>query len=167
MPHVQAYLVRHEDAEPGHDIPDSHRALTGKGRSRMRQTGKLVREHAKIDLIYTSPLVRAVQTAEILIDSRGMAEPLFAREVIAHPPTLRAIIELVDGVPANVRGVAIVGHEPTLSELAAEMLGINGFPVQFKKGAVLALEWDRTVHRAKFRWMILGKGPTLLHRLED
>ena len=55
----------------------------------MRETGKLVRDNAEIDLIYTSPLVRAVQTAEILIDTLGMDEPMFARDVIAHPPALR------------------------------------------------------------------------------
>jgi phosphohistidine phosphatase len=162
-----AYLVRHEEAEPGYDIPDAHRALTGKGRSRMRETGALVQKHAEIDLIYTSPLVRTVQTAEILLAALGIDEPMYAREVIARPPTLRSIIDLVDGVAANVRGVALVGHEPTMSELAAEMLGIDVFPRPFKKGAVLALEWDRGSHRAKFRWLILGKGPTLLHRLDE
>ena len=167
MPHVHAYLVRHEEAEPGYDIPDAYRALTAKGRSRMRETGKAVLQHAAIDLIYTSPLVRAVQTAEILIGALGMDEPMFAREEIANPATLRSIIDLVDNVPANVRGVAIVGHEPTLSELAGEMMGLDAFPRAFKKGMVLALDWDRSAQRAKFRWLILGKGPTLVHQLEE
>src|SRR5256885_939672 len=156
---VLADLVRHEEAEPGYDIPDAWRALTGKGRARMRETGKLVQQNANIDLIYTSPLVRAVQTAEILIDALGMEEPMYARGEIANPPSLQSIIDLVNGVAANVRGVAIVGHEPTLSELAAEMLGIESYPRGFKKGSVLALDWDRDAKRAKFRWLILGKGP--------
>jgi len=42
MSSVTIYLVRHEEAEPGYDIPDSWRALTGKGRNRMHATGKLV-----------------------------------------------------------------------------------------------------------------------------
>jgi phosphohistidine phosphatase len=164
---VTAYLVRHEEAEPGQDIPDGHRALTGRGRTRMRETGKLVLKHAQIDVVYTSPLVRAVQTAEILVDALRMDEPVLARGVIADPPDLTSIIDLVDRTPAEVRGVAIVGHEPTLSELAAEMLNLPSYPRPFKKGSVLALDWDRLQRRAKFRWLILGKGPTLVHRLED
>jgi phosphohistidine phosphatase len=167
MPHIHAYLVRHEEAEPGYDIPDANRALTGKGRSRMRATGKMVLQHAAIDLIYTSPLVRAVQTAEILIGALGIDEPMYARDEIAAPPSLRSIIDLIDAAPADVRGVAVVGHEPTLSELSAEMLGLDAFPRAFKKGMVLALDWDRHARRAKFRWLILGKGPTLSHRLEE
>lgn len=164
MPKRTAYLIRHEEAEPGHDIPDGHRALTGEGRARMRRTGELVRQHAHIDLIYTSPLVRAVQTAEVLLGALGLDEPVLARGVIADPPSLRAIIDLIDGASASHRGVAIVGHEPTLGELAAAMLGISSYPRGFKKGSVLALDWDG--RQAKFRWLILGKGPTFLDKLE-
>jgi phosphohistidine phosphatase len=162
---VTAYLVRHEEAEPGYDIPDAHRALTGHGRARMRRTGKLVLEHAQIDIIYTSPLVRAVQTAEVLAQALGIDEPILARGVVADPPQLHAIVELVDRVPADIRGVALVGHEPTFSELAAEMLGLPSYPRPFKKGSVLALDWDPAKRRAKFRWLILGKGPTLVSEL--
>lgn len=162
MGSLRLYLVRHEDAEPGYDLPDAHRALTGHGRKRMRDTGKLVLEHATIDLIYTSPLVRAVQTAELLATELGFDEPLLAREVIANPPSLASIIDLVAGAPANTRGVAVVGHEPTMSELAAELLDLAQYPRPFKKGSVLALEFDRAKRRAKFQWLILGKGPGLI-----
>lgn len=161
------YLVRHEEAEPGYDIPDSHRALTGHGRSRMRSTGKAVLEHAKIDLIYTSPLVRAVQTAEILANELGFDQPLLAREVLANPPTINSIIDLVASTAANIRGVALVGHEPTLSELAAELLDLAEYPRPFKKGSVLAVEFDRTKRRGTFKWLILGKGTTLIKDLYE
>src|SRR5204862_5047285 len=65
---MEIYLVRHGIAEEGHEkLRDGSRALTDKGRRRFQKTarafGKLGR---KLDLILTSPLVRAVQTAEIL-----------------------------------------------------------------------------------------------------
>jgi phosphohistidine phosphatase len=166
MSALKLYLIRHEEAEPGYDIPDGHRALTGKGRQRMHATGKLVREHADIDLVYTSPLVRAVQTAEILVDELGFDEPVLARGVIASPPSLRALIALIDGVTADVRGLAIVGHEPTLSELSAELLALPAYPRTFKKGSVLALDYQRGQGKATFRWLIVGKGPSLLSELE-
>jgi phosphohistidine phosphatase len=167
MSSLHVYLVRHEEAEPGYDIPDALRALTGKGRQRMRTTGKLVLQHAEIDLIYTSPLVRAVQTAELLATELGFDEPLLARDVIANPPTLGSVIDLIAATPAGVRGVALVGHEPTMSELSAELLDISHYPRPFKKGSVLALDFDRTKKRATFRWLILGKGPELVHDLHE
>jgi phosphohistidine phosphatase len=162
---LHVYLVRHEEAEPGYDIPDAHRALTGHGRSRMRSTGKMVVQHANIDVIYTSPLVRAVQTAELLAAEVGLDEPLLAREVIANPPTLDRIIDLLVQTEANIRGVALVGHEPTFSELAAEMLDLAQYPRPFKKGSVLAMDFDRTKRRGTFKWLILGKGPEMLTEL--
>ncbi|MCK6545901.1 histidine phosphatase family protein [Myxococcota bacterium] len=164
---VTLYLVRHEEAEPGYDIPDSWRALTGKGRRRMRETGKLVVQHADIDVIFTSPLVRAVQTAEILAHAIGLDEPVHARDVIANPPRLQSIVDLATETDASVRGVAIVGHEPTLGELAAELLGIPTYPRGFKKGSVLAVDYDRVQKSGELKWLILGKGPELLHSLEE
>lgn len=165
MSSFHVYLVRHEEAEPGYDIPDAHRALTGHGRTRMRSTGKLVLKNANIDIIYTSPLVRAVQTAELLAAEIGLDEPLLAREVIANPPSLSKIIDLVVQTEANIRGVALVGHEPTFSELAAEMLDLAQYPRPFKKGSVLAIDFDRSKRRGKFEWLILGKGPELITEL--
>lgn len=166
MPHaLTIYLVRHEEAEPGIDIPDEYRALTAKGRARMRETAKLVMNHARIDLFYTSPLVRAVQTAEILIGAFASSVPMLAVELIASPPTMAALVDLIDRTPDGVRGLAIVGHEPTLGELAAELLGGGMRLSSFKKGSVLALDYDRKAGRAVFRWLILGKGPSIIDQL--
>src|SRR5437762_13257084 len=71
---MEIYLVRHGIAEEGHEkLRDGSRPLTDKGRRRFQKTarafGKLGR---RLDLILTSPLVRAVQTAEILA---GETEP--------------------------------------------------------------------------------------------
>jgi hypothetical protein len=61
------YLLRHEEAEPAASGPDGHRTLTANGRTRMHRTGRRFAQLGEpIDLILTSPLVRAVQTAEIL-----------------------------------------------------------------------------------------------------
>jgi phosphohistidine phosphatase len=164
MSSTTIYLVRHEDAEPGHDIPDSHRALTGLGRTRMRKTGKLVLEHAVIDVVYTSPLVRAVQTAEILAGELGIDETVLARDVIANPPSLQSIMRLVDDTTATARGIAIVGHEPTLGELVAHLLGLDQYG--FRKGGVLALDYDRKTKKVTFKWVINPKGPDLKYDLE-
>lgn len=167
MSHVRVYLVRHEEAEPGYTIPDMHRALTGRGRERMRATAKLLGHHAKLDLVITSPLVRAVQTAEVLVGQLGFDEPVIAREIIAHPPTTTALVDLIAELDPSLKDVMLVGHEPTMSTLSAELLGLDPYPRPFKKGSVLALDFDRGTRRAQFRWLILGRGPTLLKDLND
>src|SRR5207247_2813001 len=67
---IRIYLVRHgiavDPAEMG-SLDDEARPLTGKGRKRFRRLARAFRDLGEpLDFIFTSPLVRAVQTAEIL-----------------------------------------------------------------------------------------------------
>ena len=121
----ELYLVRHAvAAERGDDWPDdTKRPLTAKGVSRFREVvDGLVWFGVGVDEIFTSPLVRARQTADLL--SAGLTE---------HPP-VQTVDELAPGhespqVIAELakrvkrRRVAIVGHEPDLGELAAALSG--------------------------------------------
>src|SRR5690349_5284480 len=110
---MQLYVVRHGIAvDSSEGMPDEWRPLTDKGRRRFRKTarafGKLDRP---LDLILTSPLLRAVQTAEILAIETGQDEvgivaeldPKFGVEAVRSAVASRA---------GDVESVAIVGHEP-------------------------------------------------------
>jgi phosphohistidine phosphatase len=153
-------LVRHEDAEPGHDIPDAHRGLTALGRRRMRATAALLAGRESVDVIFTSPMVRAVQTAEILAAGLGLDEPIYAAQQVAEPQTVDQLLSVLDGLRADQRRVAIVGHEPTMSYVASHLLG-RRFPRSFAKGMILALDYDPAAGRAAFRFLIEGDGPSL------
>jgi phosphohistidine phosphatase len=156
------YLVRHEEA--GEAENDADRVLTGLGRRRMRATGKLVAaQPGRIDWMFSSPLLRAVQTAEILAGEVGLDEPLVIRPEIASPPNVRSLVRLLESVPAGVEGVAMVGHEPTLGVLTSTLLGSSSKLTGVRKGAVIALETDRA-GAYSFRWMILPDGP---HRVDS
>lgn len=124
---MQVYIIRHGhavDAGPGLD--DEQRFLTKKGRKTVREVGRVLHETGlELDAILTSPLVRAVQTAELL------AERLDYLGVIEAMPSL------APGVPPRIvaaelasRGarVAVVGHEPGLSFLGAFLSGRPSFP---------------------------------------
>jgi len=138
---LSLYLIRHEDAEPGHDIPDAHRSLTGLGRRRMRATSALFASREQLDIILTSPMVRAVQTAELLAAGLGHDEPIKADRAIAEPQSVGDFLSVLDGLRADQRRVAIVGHEPTLSYVSSHLLG-SRLPRSFSKGMILALDWD-------------------------
>ena len=136
-------LIRHGQAvddAPGLD--DGGRWLTAKGR---KITRKVARWLAKSDkrrptVIWSSPLVRSVQTAEIIaagVDYRGEVRAIPELSPGRDPGDLmrRFASEPVLGV------LAVVGHEPSLSLIAGALLGDVGL-TGFRKSGVLGLVWE-------------------------
>jgi phosphohistidine phosphatase len=135
---VKVFIIRHGHAvDESPQLDDGQRYLSKKGRKGVRAVGRALREAGvEFDAILTSPLVRAVQTAELL------AESLDFLEVIEVLPSLQP------GVPPRVaaaelasRGVrvAVVGHEPGLSFLGGYLCGRPSFP-PLRKGQVSLVE---------------------------
>jgi len=136
------YVVRHaiaEDAPTGGD--DGARKLTGPGRKKMKAAAAGLRAlRVAPGIVLTSPLVRAVETAAIVVAAlHGAPAP---RELAALTPdvapadTLKAL-----RVFGRHQDVMIVGHEPNLSRTIALLLsGTAGASIELKKGACAALE---------------------------
>jgi phosphohistidine phosphatase len=121
---MDLFLVRHGIAEEsaGSD-GDARRALTEEGRKRLRREVEgLERLGVRFDRVLHSPLLRAQETAELL-EPVCDGEMEVARELADVPST-----ELFDRVRATTfEKVALVGHEPWLSELLAWLvLGRDG-----------------------------------------
>ncbi len=157
---MKLYLVRHAAAiERSGTMPDAVRYLTPKGRLVFRKVARRVRNAGMApDVIFTSPLLRAVQTAEILAERLDHSGPVVVSRDLSPGFDLRALRSLLTkaGNPAKA---AFVGHEPDLGDLAATLLALpGGFPL--RKGAVLALDLDIGVPKgsAKFLWRTDGKG---------
>lgn len=160
---LPVFLARHGQAEPGYDVADGQRSLTGVGRRSVRAVGKvLASQPAQIDRILTSPLVRAVQTAELLAGELGIDEGIAARRIVAEPPSTSALVDLIVEAPANIQGLLIVGHEPTMSILASALLRVVEYPRSFLPGTVLAVKFDRASRRAAFDFAIEPQGPRLI-----
>jgi phosphohistidine phosphatase len=128
-------LVRHGKAEDDHPIGDGARALTETGRELFREHARTVAELVRLEGIATSPLVRAVQTAEILADACGLTQVLVRRELDLSSASARSIEALGRELGP---GWALVGHNPSLGEALAHLLG-RPEPLRFRKGAVVAL----------------------------
>jgi phosphohistidine phosphatase len=140
-------------------MPDANRYLTPKGRTAFR---KIVRRARKAGIapgvIFTSPLLRAVQTAEILAERLKHDGPVVVANALSHGFGLQSLRSLL-AKAGNPAEAALVGHEPDLGDLAATLLGLaGGFPL--RKGAVLALEVDVGAPKgtATFLWRTDGKG---------
>ncbi len=133
-------LLRHAEAEPEVAGPngDYLRALTSDGRRQARETAQWLagRFPDGARQIWTSPLVRAVQTAEILANAWGDALVAVA-DTLTPGRWIDAQLDLVRGLPEGA-AAALCGHEPSLGDLASALLG-RRFPLPFAKGAALLL----------------------------
>jgi phosphohistidine phosphatase len=140
---VRVLIVRHaiavERGTPG--IPDDERPLTPEGERRFRKAARgLARVVKRPDVLLTSPLPRAKRTAEI-------AASAFGRVTVEEAPALAGadfddVARLLD--ERKDKGlVAIVGHEPTLSEVLARLIGSRASErVAFRKGGAALVELD-------------------------
>jgi phosphohistidine phosphatase len=138
---VKLYLIRHAAAaERSADRSDEARPLTVEGRDRFRRVAKgLARRGVRFDRLLHSPLLRAVETAELL--SGLLSGETAVLGALAAPPDEGMLGELEGG--SGARSVALVGHEPHLSALLA--LLVVGIPEAgggflMKKGGVALLE---------------------------
>ncbi len=159
---MKLYLVRHAEAiERSGTMPDASRYLTTKGRLAFRKIARRVHK-AGISpaVIFTSPLLRAVQTAEILAERLKHEGQVVVTRELSPGFDLQALHSLLASA-GNPAEAAFVGHEPDLGVVAAALMTVpEGFPL--RKGAVLALEADGSVRKgtAKFLWMEDTKAKT-------
>jgi phosphohistidine phosphatase len=138
---VRVLIVRHaiavERGTPG--TPDDERPLTAEGERRFRKAAKgLSRILRRPDLVLTSPLPRARRTAEIA--ARAWGSPEVHDDAALAGGDFEAMASLIDS-HRDKRLIALVGHEPRLSELLACLLGSpHGERLEFRKGGAALLE---------------------------
>lgn len=141
---MDLYVLRHGVADArGHLAypDDDERPLTAKGIRRMRrQTRGLNSIGLSLDVIITSPLVRALQTAEIV--HRRLDDPgeLAISASLAPSGDPRAPIDEISTRYSSADNVMLVGHEPYLSALISLLVTGSTQPViRLKKGALCKL----------------------------
>jgi phosphohistidine phosphatase len=138
---TELYIVRHAiAAERGSEWPDdTKRPLTEEGIGRFKSAVKgLRRLGVELDEIFTSPLVRARQTAELLAAGVEGKPPVKVLDALAPGHTSSSVMMNLARV-AKRRRIALVGHEPELGELAAHLIGA-GRALPFKKGGVCRID---------------------------
>ena len=162
----ELYLVRHAiAAERGGEWPDdAKRPLTERGMNRFRESVKgLRRIDVTIDEIFTSPLVRAKQTAELLAEGLDGKPPVKILEQLAPGHTSASVMTSLAKL-AKRRRIALVGHEPDLGELAAYLIGA-GRALPFKKGGICRIDVGSLTSR-RAGALVWFFPPTVLRRLK-
>jgi len=141
---VQLLLIRHAAAvaRGTSGVADDDRPLTAKGRKRFQAAAAGLRRIVdRPDLLLTSPLPRARATAEIAAQAFGRIEP--RTEPALAGDSVSRIMAVLEKV-AESELVAVVGHEPLLSGLLAELLGSrDAGRLEFKKGGAALVDLPR------------------------
>ncbi|MBY0232110.1 MAG: histidine phosphatase family protein [Gemmataceae bacterium] len=148
---MRLYLIRHAEAVPlGTEgvSTDEERPLTEAGRASCGPLAKaLGRIGVKLDRLFTSPLVRAVQTAEGLVAGwQGEPPPVEETPLLSPGKKKRKLATMLGHAGGEALG--LVGHNPDLSELVGWFIGDKGIGVNMEKAGVACLEFERRPARA-------------------
>jgi phosphohistidine phosphatase len=156
---MRLLIVRHAVALPRgtKGIADTERPLTPEGKARFKQSARgIAKLLDRPDVVFTSPWLRARETAAILAKAWGRIEPVelpalaggsFEEQAAALDRLHRAAL------------VAIVGHEPHLSSLLARLIGArSGERLELKKGGIALVELPGRLAAGGTLRLYLGPG---------
>lgn len=137
---MRLYLLRHATAEEHGIRPDADRALVEKGWKQTRRVAAFCRDRGIApQLVLSSPLVRARETAEGFCRDLGLAKPTVVPWLALGRAAREAPAELLEFLP--MESVCLVGHEPDFSMLAAALLGTSADNLHVSKASLLALDF--------------------------
>jgi phosphohistidine phosphatase len=159
---MDLYIVRHAWAGQRDDSrwpDDAMRPLTVEGKERFaRLVKKLVGAGATPGIIATSPLIRCVETAEIL--AAGLDGPKIVKLDALQPGSdLQELLQWTARQAAKHEQIAWVGHAPDVDNLAAALIGDAAALIHFAKGAVAAIRFDGepAVGKGELQWLATAK----------
>jgi phosphohistidine phosphatase SixA len=149
---MQLYFLRHGEADwPGWTKPDDERPLTDFGRKEVRQVGKFLdRLKVKPDLVVSSPLPRALQTAEIAAEQ--LKTKLRQDEALEPGFGISELSAVLKRHPAKV--LMLVGHEPDFSSVISALTG--GF-LKMSKAGVALIDIDPETEKGRLLWLFPPK----------
>lgn len=144
-------------------LPDQLRPVTGKGKKQLRAMVKwLVGIEPQIDQIWTSPLVRARDSTEILKENYPKAKVYEKKELEPQSPT-PILINVLNGLPDDLKDscLALVGHEPHLSQTIGSLISGQGHlaSVRLKKAGIALINFvgDTEKGQSELRWLVTPK----------
>ena len=162
---MEIYIVRHADAlDADGTMSDVQRPLSEEGIEKMRKGAKGLRNllagsFPPLDAILTSPLLRAEETARIIAREVNDGGEVTTCPPLAGQFVWSDLLPFLTRYPAGAR-VALVGHEPSLGELAGWLLAPGaGAAIPLKKGSCIAFGMEEPSERpsAELLWFLTPK----------
>jgi phosphohistidine phosphatase len=157
---MKLYLIRHTEAidyETESVRSDEHRFITPKGRRIAINVFKMLKdEMLDLEKIFTSPLVRSVQTAEILAITVKYKNDVEIANELAMSTSPEKVIQLLKR-NSIFKSIALVGHEPMLSTIVRNFTDKKDPEFTFKKAGVCYINMDIDKGTGKYEWYLNPK----------
>ena len=149
---MQLYFLRHGEADwPGWTKPDDERPLTDFGKKEVRQVATFLnRLKVKPDLIVTSPLPRALQTAEVAAEQ--LKTKLRQDEALEPGFGISELSTVLKRHPSKV--LMLVGHEPDFSSVVSALTGAS---LKLSKAGVALVDIDPEAEEGRLLWLFPPK----------
>jgi phosphohistidine phosphatase len=149
---MELYFLRHGEADwPDWNKPDDERPLTKHGKKQVREVAKFLdRLNVRPNLVVTSPLPRAAQTAEIAADY--LKAKLRKDELLAPGfgmSELRTVLKR-----HHAKALMLVGHEPDFTTVIS---GLTGASLKLSKAGVALLDVNPEFEEGKLLWLFPPK----------
>lgn len=149
---MKLYFLRHGEADwPNWKRPDDERPLTGFGKKELHEVAKFLhRLKVRPDLIVTSPLPRALQTAEIAADH--LNGKLRTDELISPGFGMNELRTILKRHRAKT--LMLVGHEPDFSKVISDLTGAS---LKLSKAGVALVDVDLAAFQGELLWLFPPK----------
>jgi phosphohistidine phosphatase len=155
---MRCYFLRHGPAGDPGDFQgaDFDRPLTGEGQDRMAREAKTIAELSlDLDLILTSPLVRAKQTAAIVASGLKLRNAPLEDERLGLGFDAKALASILRE-HADANAIMLVGHEPSMSQTIGQLVG--GARIDLKKGGLACVNLPSAASsEGQLAWLIPPK----------
>lgn len=160
---MELYFLRHglagQHGDPRYK-DDSLRPLTDEGKEKMRRASLGIKAlGVNIDVVLSSPYLRAKETAEIFAEvCKPKEKKIHFTDNLLPPATARSLIKEISERFADAQSVVAVGHEPQLSQMISELIGSDKpLEVDFKKGGLccVAIEGPPGRPRGTLKWLLV------------
>ena len=151
-------LLRHgkpENASGG--LSDFDRVLSERGRSEAQAVGKYIqKQNLKLDLVLSSPALRARETSELLIRAAGLHSDLRFDQRI-YEASSQTLLSLLSEIEAEIPSVMLVGHNPALEELILTLTGRSAHmsPATLAKISLEIDQWSEiSANAGTLNWLV-------------
>ncbi|MGA9668690.1 MAG: phosphohistidine phosphatase SixA [Terracidiphilus sp.] len=152
---MNLYLMRHASAGIPRDNPilDAKRSLIKEGKDQCMLMARMLNAFkVQVDVIVSSPLKRALQTAQFVGTEMGYEAKVEIGKALA-PDANYADFQKLVAKYADREGVLMVGHNPNIFQFLGHLItGNGGAAIRMRKGSIARIDMDR--HPPLLQWLI-------------